>query len=296
MAINPPGQIGEGILLLGRKESCLYLVKGEGEYALLGGGMAHVLPDVLEQLRTFGIEEQRISRIIILHSHFDHCGLVPCLKERWPWAVITASEKARSLLCQPRVIEMGAAMNQDVLDLYGCWQKVQELGYHFSAIEVEELIRGGDILDCGGLSLEVLDTPGHSSCSVALYLSAEKAMFGSDAAGIPLGEDVLTAANSDFDKYQESLDRMAGYEINIYLAEHFGARIGEEARSFLERSIASARETRAMMEESLARTGNVEASTKAITDTLMEKSPPDFFHRGITETVVRQMLKYLAQS
>ncbi|RLC31132.1 MAG: hypothetical protein DRH32_04710, partial [Deltaproteobacteria bacterium] len=80
MFIDRPGKITERILFLGRREACVYLLKGRGEYALIGGGMAYIVPEILDQLRIHDINEEKIRRIIILHSHFDHCGIVEFFK------------------------------------------------------------------------------------------------------------------------------------------------------------------------------------------------------------------------
>ena len=60
MIIDQPGKVTDRILLLGRRESCVYLLKGRNEYALLGGGMVSIVPDVLEQLDAFNIDENKI--------------------------------------------------------------------------------------------------------------------------------------------------------------------------------------------------------------------------------------------
>jgi glyoxylase-like metal-dependent hydrolase (beta-lactamase superfamily II) len=41
------------------------------------------------------------------------------------------------------------------------------------AAEVDQLLKEGDVLHCGDLSLEVLHTPGHSPGSISLHLSGE---------------------------------------------------------------------------------------------------------------------------
>ncbi|MDX2498189.1 MAG: MBL fold metallo-hydrolase, partial [Desulfobacterales bacterium] len=105
MIIDHPGNVTERILLLGEKTSCVYLLKGKGEYAILGGGMTYIVPDVIRQLQEFNIEEKKIKQMVILHSHFDHCGIVPFFKRRWPWIKITASARAKELLDRPSVIE-----------------------------------------------------------------------------------------------------------------------------------------------------------------------------------------------
>jgi len=120
-------------------------------------------------------------------------------------------------------------------------------------------------------------------------------MFASDAGGIPFGDQIFTCANSNFDKYQESLKKMAGYDIDVYLAEHYGARTGKDAGSFLKKSIDFAKEARVTLEASYARTKDVEKSTKEITDMLMKNTPDDFLHRDIIALVTGQMLKYISR-
>ena len=295
MIIDRPGKVTDRILLLGRKESCVYILKGEEEYALLGGGTAYIVPEVVEQLKEFSIAEQKIKRIVILHSHFDHCGIVPFFKKRWPWAKVTASSRAKDLLSDPKVIESIDYLNKALIAEHGREEEGESLGLEFSGIDVEEVVKGGDILSCGDLSMEVIDVPGHSSCSVAVYVSGEKAMFASDAGGVPLGDQVFTSANSNFDKYQESLEKMAGYEIEVYLAEHFGARTGHDGRGYLEKAMEAAVKTRGVLEASYASTRDVKESTEEVTDRLMTMLPEGFMPRDIIAMVAGQMLRYIAR-
>jgi len=295
LIISKPGKVTDRILLLGIKESSVYILKGKDEYAFLGGGMVHIVPEIIEQLKKFKIEEKKIQQIIILHSHFDHCGVVPFFKRRWPWAKITASQRAKELLAAPNVIETIEFMNQALLKEKGQEDQAKDLGLEFTGINVEEVVKDDDIISCGDLTIEIIEVPGHSSCSIAAYVSEEKAMFASDAGGIPFGDLIFTCANSNFDKYQESLKKMAGYEIDVYLAEHYGARTGKDANSFLKRSMDFAKEARAILEASYARTKDVKKSTEEITGILMKNTPDDFLHRDIIALVTGQMLKYISR-
>jgi len=73
MIITKSGKVTDRILLLGVEESSVYILKGKDEYAFLGGGMVHIVPEIIEQLKEFKIEEKKIRRIIILHSPLP-CG------------------------------------------------------------------------------------------------------------------------------------------------------------------------------------------------------------------------------
>jgi glyoxylase-like metal-dependent hydrolase (beta-lactamase superfamily II) len=294
MIIETPGIVTDRILLLGRKESCVYLLKGNGEYALLGGGTAYIVPDIIHQLKKFNIAESKINRIVILHSHFDHCGIVPFFKKRWPWAKIAASARAKELLARPELVESISSLNQLLLAEHGLGKQAADMGIDFDGIQVDDVLKEGDVLPCGDLSMEVIDVPGHSSCSVAVYVRQEKAMFASDAGGVPFGDQIFTAANSNFDKYQQSLQKMAGYEIGVYLAEHYGARTGNDGKDFLKKSMDAAKETRIILEASYKKTKDIEMSTEAVTEKVLGWMPDGFMPREIIAMVVGQMMRFIA--
>jgi 2-aminobenzoylacetyl-CoA thioesterase len=294
MIIEKPGFVTDRILFLGRKESCVYLLKGSEEFALLGGGLTYIVPDIIQQLKRFKIEEKKIKRIIILHSHFDHCGIVPFFKRRWPWVSITASQRAKELLDKPEVMESISSLNQILSTEHGLEQPDKDFEIEIDRINIDDVVKEGDILSCDNLSMEVMEVPGHSSCSIAIYVPQEKAMFASDAGGIPIGDRIFTAANSNFDKYQESLQKMARYEIEVYLTEHFGARTGSDGRHFLQKSMDAAIETRSILEASYAKTKDIEKSTTEITDTVMEWLPEAFMPKEIITMVIGQMIRFVA--
>ncbi len=295
MVLDTPGWITEKILLLGRRESCVYLVKGSDEYALIGGGTAYIVPDILDQLDRFNVPEDQIRRMIILHSHFDHCGIIPFFKKRWPQAVVAASGRAKTLLSTPKIVQSIDQLNQFLISSMGREDDARSLGIDFPGITVDQVVKGGDTLTCGGVRLDVMDVPGHSSCSIAVYMPEEKALFASDAGGIPFGNNVFTAANSNFDQYLSSLDKMSSQDVDIHLAEHYGARTGTDGREFLKKAKASAIESRKILEASYARTRDIEQSTREITHMLMADSPVDFFPQEVIALVVGQMMTYIAK-
>lgn len=295
MRIARPGWITDRILLLGKEESNIYLLKGS-EYTIVGGGMITIVPDVLEQLAFYGIEETKITRLLILHTHFDHCGIASFFAKKWPRIKIVASKRGREMLSDPKVVASIALLSQAAIVQAGMEQKAEELGLAFDGVEVQETVDGGDRVNWGGIELEIIDARGHSSDSIAAYMPSEKALFASDAGGIPFGDEVFAAGNSNFSQYQETLERFRQYDVNIHLAEHYGAFTGEDAKRFIPRSIEAAKETRCLMEESFARTGNVQKSTEELTDLIMSRAPDYFLPREVMAMVIGQMMRYIAKT
>ncbi len=227
--ITEPGKITERITFLGRFDSCVYVVDGGDESILIGGGLSCLIPDVLQQLNAFDIEEEKIKKLVVLHAHFDHCGIIPYFKKRWHQAEVIASVRAKQLFSDPRILQIFSDLNMDALSQNGLREQAEKEGFLFTGVNVDQTVGEGDILSCGDLTLEVIDAPGHSSCSIAIYIPQEKALFPSDSAGFCYAGQFQPAANSNYDYYQQTLEKMVRYEINAILPEHFGAAVGEEA-------------------------------------------------------------------
>ena len=294
--IIEPGKITERITLLGTPEICFYHVDGGGESVLIGGGMAYVAPRILPQIESFAIDVKTIRELVLLHTHFDHCGLVPYLKKLWPWMSVSASAQGRSRLSDPRVTENIAAFNQMAIAREGLEEEARRLDFEFTGIEVQKTLREGDQVAVGEVTLDILELPGHSSCSIAAYMPAENALFASDAAGVQYRNFIFAAGNSNYDLYQESLQRMSGYPVEVVLLEHYGAAVGEEATALLPNAIKAAEETRALIEKNYALTESVEKTTEEITRFFLEQSPDYFLDKEVLSMVIGQMVKFIAKT
>jgi glyoxylase-like metal-dependent hydrolase (beta-lactamase superfamily II) len=296
MIFNSPGKVTDRITLLGRRESCVYLLDGITEYAILGGGMTYIVPDVQKQIAKAGIDEKLISRLVIHHSHFDHVGIIPYFKKRWPWVSVTASARGAAQLAKPAVIDAIKGINCMVLANNGLADKAGELGLNFDTIPVDDRPNEGETRRLGDLTLEFMMVPGHSTCSMAVYVPELKALFASDAGGIPFEGQVFAAANSNFDLYQASLVKMSGYDVDFHGAEHYGAFTGEDARSFIPKSTEAAIETRKMIEDSLKKTNSASVTSEEITNWIAANAGKYFLPRDVLKMVVDQMTGWLAKS
>ena len=275
----------------------MLLPLGRGrESVLIGGGMAYLAPRILPQIEAFAVDVKKITKLIVLHTHFDHCGLVPYLKKLWPWIKVAASEKGRSRLSDPRVTQTIAASNQMAIARAGLDEEATRLGFEFTGIEVQQALKEGDRLVCGDVAIDILEVPGHSSCSIAAYVPEEKALFVSDAAGVHYKDFVFAAGNSNYDLYQKSLDRMAAYPVETVLLEHYGAAAGEEARTLLAKAIEAAESTRASIEKTYRLTGDVSKTTEAISRFVLARSPDYFLDKEILSMVIGQMVKFITKA
>ena len=294
MRHRSPGKVCEGLWMLGREESCLYLLEGRQGLLLLNGGLSYLVPDLRRQMEDFGLAEERICGAVLLHAHFDHIGVIPYIKRRHPGVPLYASARAWEILRTPRALDTINAFSRLVADRMGRTALLLQEDLDWRDDITGILVREGDRLPWDGPEVAILETPGHSSCAISAWVPSLRVLFPSDAAGIPVKNTLIAAGNSHYTRYQESLKKLALLPVVYACADHYGWLDGEEARRFLPDTIAEAEDTRALMEDLLRRTGSVDATVQSMLDETYRRHPDYFLAREIYEGVCSQMVRHIA--
>ncbi len=297
MRIRTAGKITDQLWRLGTEESCIYLLEGSESSAIISGGMNYIIPDVLQQIKKFGIEEKKIAHVIILHAHFDHVGIIPFFKRRWPQLTVYASQRAWEVIADPKAIAvMNQFSNLVMTKILGEKNDLSLLDWMWRNDVTGESLVGGQNIDLGNMKIEILETPGHSSCAISAYVPQVQALFPSDAAAIPYKDEMLIAANSNFTLYQQSLEKLVKLKVNILGADHYAHMIDSEAANFISNSIAEARKIRTLLEDALRKEGSIDLAAQAYIDDYYKNNPDYFLAPEIMLGVYRQMLKHLAKN
>jgi glyoxylase-like metal-dependent hydrolase (beta-lactamase superfamily II) len=236
----------------------------------------------------------KVNKILILHAHFDHVGIVPYLKRLQPDIEIYASERAWEILGMSKAISTINDFNRAVTEQMGMEEACSPYDLDWrddiSGIGISE----GDDIDLGDVKLQILETPGHSSCAISAYEPRSKALFPTDSGGIPFKQTVVTSGNSNFTKFQKSLEKLRDLDVAVYCADHYGYVVGEEASAFIDRSIQAAEEHRTMMEEAYVRTKDIDKATQELVASFYDEYQDYFLPRDIFEAVYKQMMKHIA--
>jgi len=294
--IREAGKVCDHLWCLGREESDVYVLEGSEISMIISGGMTCIVPDILRQMEAFGIDEGRIKKLLILHTHFDHVGIVPFFKRRHPDMEIYASARGWEILRRPEAISTINSFStltnenmkvKDDLSIYDLeWRD------DVSGVTVFE----GDRIYLGGMAVSILETPGHSSCSISAYVPEIKALFPSDGGGIPHGDDIIPSGSSNYTLFQQSLEKLKDLDVDYFCADHFGYVTGGEARTFISSAIGAAKEYRALIESVYRRTGDIDATVKHLVDITFEQRPDYFLRREILAGVCGQMVKHIAKA
>jgi len=291
------GKITDNLWYLGREETGVYVLEGAKSSIIINGGMSYILPDVLRQMKDFGINVSKIDKFLVLHAHFDHVGIIPYFKRTFPAIEVYASEQAWKVFSMSKAIEIINRFSR-----LSAGQEGLEESLKFYDLDWRDDIKGktifdGDKIDLGGVTLEILYTPGHRNCSITAYEPDLKAMFASDGGGVPYLGTSFPAMNTNIAQYLESLERLKSYPVAYLCADHYGYITGEEAGTFIDLTLSEGRKLKAYMEDIYRRYGgDLDAAAKATVDRFYKEAPGYFISPHILEEVFKGMYKYISKN
>ena len=210
-----------------KRLGALYLIKGDNKTCLVDSGTKESAKRIVKALNSAKLFPP--DMIILTHSHWDHTQGAPtfCREAEKMGKKITvmASEKAISNLKDQS------------------WNIVFDDKHKYENVTGVEPLKEGQIVDLGGIKLEIYDFSGHCDDDIALYDKKNKSIFLGDSLGYKFEHQLFFPPfmppfwNKDgFYSAAEKLKKIE-YE-KIYLA-HYGCLDGKEAKDFPDETVAA---------------------------------------------------------
>ncbi|MBN1375101.1 MAG: MBL fold metallo-hydrolase [Dehalococcoidia bacterium] len=290
MLIDKPGQIAEGLYLLGETMCMMYLIKGK-DSMIVGGGMNWLAPSLEKQLNEMGASNNGIQYLVVMHPHFDHCGAVPYLKRKYPGMKVLAAKASQKLFSKQKIIDYMEAVNLFMIDYHGIRDQYEKMNLKIDSITIDETVDDSTVINLGGgVKVEFIETAGHSAGDISVYIPGLKAIFPSDAAPAPLGSvDKLTIPSPqyDFALYKESLKKLIKYDVEICGFEHMAALVGPDAQKVLLNSLKRAEDWGQMIVEMYKKEMDFEKTFKWVVRERLSIDKFSFLNEDVMYQVAR---------
>lgn len=200
----------------------IYLLDGGTEFALLDVGYLDTVAEVVDLVRALDFKLSECKYLIATHADADHVQGLARAKELLPMAKVIAHPQAAPLIERGDVIETFAHIS------------AQDIQLEMPPCQVDQLVKDGDVLEIGGLRLEVWHTPGHTEGQLSFKVGG--AMFCGDNIYRDGGVGVIDAHHgSNLPHFVKSLERIRDDDAPILLPSH-GPPFHKD-RQFLQRTI-----------------------------------------------------------
>jgi metallo-beta-lactamase class B len=141
-----PFQIAGPIYYVGTLGICVYLITTPAGHILLSGGLPGTTPLLEASIRKLGFKPEDIRILLISHAHFDHVG--------------TLAEMQKLTGAQVEVMEADVALLKSGGKIDYLFAKKDE--YHFTGVNTKKVLRDGDTVTLGDVTLTAHLTPGHT--------------------------------------------------------------------------------------------------------------------------------------
>lgn len=231
---------------LGTDNYPAYLSLGD-DGMIVEGGVGPTFPIIVAQIKELGIDPKRIKYLALTHTHPDHIGAVPRLKEMWPHLQVVGSIVTEKMLKREGMVEDFLQMEKTIAENLLVKGEIDEWPVEIEnpVFAVDMIVKEGDTIDLGaGIVWTVYETPGHSSCHLSFYNEAEKILIIGDATGIYIQDRELYWPNyfQSLEKYCHSIQKIAALPAKIGVLSHGGVVERENVSNYL-RNVLKATET-----------------------------------------------------
>jgi len=184
-----------------------YIV-GRGEVAVVDPGPEH--PGHLEAILAALEPGERVSHIVLTHTHIDHSPGVPALKARtgaqtWAFGAHGAGRSERMKALAASGAELGGGEGGD------------------RSFTPDHLLADGERLEGADWALTAIHTPGHISNHLAFAVEAEGMAPGAVLSGdhvMGWATSIVSPPDGDMAAYMASLRKLQGRRDRVYYPGH----------------------------------------------------------------------------
>jgi glyoxylase-like metal-dependent hydrolase (beta-lactamase superfamily II) len=177
---------GTGTYIVGRSEASAGVAvidPGPPDEAHLGALLA-------------AVEGQRVSHVLVTHTHRDHSPLARPLAAAVGAPVLAARPPAR-------IVHASGALDEDDDETFA----------------PDVTLAGGEVLDGDGWTIEAMATPGHASNHMAFVLREENALFSGDHV-MGWSTTVVAPPDGDMTAYMASLEAVIARRFSTIWPTH----------------------------------------------------------------------------
>jgi glyoxylase-like metal-dependent hydrolase (beta-lactamase superfamily II) len=209
MKMKPFDELADGVLVsMNDPMFPLYILRGE-QPVLIDSGVSRLAETFLARIHQV-LGEQKLARIVLTHSHWDHCGALTAIADAHQ-AEVWGSPQVVDLLQKENVIAFINRLNRD----FAKPEQRDALPLLHTPHKLKALSDGERLPLDEGRSLLAVAAPGHTRCSQAYLLEPEGILFPGDAVGVMERDgEVRPLFLSSYSDYLESLQKLSRLSVN----------------------------------------------------------------------------------
>jgi glyoxylase-like metal-dependent hydrolase (beta-lactamase superfamily II) len=212
------------------------LLIGETHTALFDCGMAFCADETMRTVQT-ALQGRTLDYIFLSHTHYDHIGALPFFRERWPRARVVTSEAGAAVLLKDTPRRVIRELSFNAAETLGI---VRDLSYSDEHFRADIIVKDGDTVPLGGVSVEVLETPGHTRDSLCFFVPELALLILCETPGVMMPDGtVYPCYLTSYDDTLRSIEKCRRKQYEVLSLPHRGIVEAEISEGFFDKALAS---------------------------------------------------------
>jgi len=210
------------------------LLIGDNYTALFDCGMMFCAEKTIRNVKD-ALNARQLDYIFLTHTHYDHIGALPFFKMEWKNVRVVTSAVGETILLKStprrviRELSLAAAKTYNVKF---------NADYNDDLFCSEITVKDNDIISLGALSVQTLETPGHTRDSLSFFIPELKLLILNETPGVlfPNG-NIYPCYLTGYNDTIRSIEKCRQIRYDHLSIPHRGVIDSKEAEGFFDKSL-----------------------------------------------------------
>ncbi len=164
-------------------------IRGSEKAAVYDAGMAYCAPDLVTNIKRV-LQGNPLDYVLLSHTHYDHLGGIPYLRQEWPDLKVFGAAHGRQVLERPGALKRIRSLAENATKRYmGPDAPAPE--YSDKDLRIDNVVGNGNTISLGDRTVRVYETKGHTKCSLSFFIEEDSVLFASESTGVYAGNGVV---------------------------------------------------------------------------------------------------------
>jgi glyoxylase-like metal-dependent hydrolase (beta-lactamase superfamily II) len=210
------------------------LLVGETHTALFDCGMGFCADATIQNVKN-ALNGRILDYIFITHTHYDHIGALPFFRKEWPLVRLVTSEVGAGVLLKDTPRRVIRELSAVAAAKYGV---AFDASYSDDAFHADIIVKDGDIVPLGGVSVKVLETPGHTRDSLSFFIPEHDLLILNETPGVLLPDgNMYPAYLTSYNDAIKSIEKCRRIPYRFLSLPHRGLAAEDDAKGFFDKAL-----------------------------------------------------------